>query len=62
LEERAATELGYVAVRPHYSALGSVRGMLLPSLDDALGRYIHALEEHAVDDGAMVGEAAHYAR
>jgi dTDP-4-dehydrorhamnose reductase len=61
LEERAATELGYVAVRPHYSALGSERGMLLPSLDDALARYIRALEEHAADDGEMVGEAAHYA-
>jgi dTDP-4-dehydrorhamnose reductase len=62
LQERPARELGYVAVRPGYSALGSERGMLLPSLEDALGRYIRALEEHAVDDGEMVGGAAHYAR
>jgi dTDP-4-dehydrorhamnose reductase len=62
LQERPARELGYVAVRPAYSALGSERGMLLPSLEDALGRYIKALEEHAVDDGEMVGGAAHYAR
>jgi dTDP-4-dehydrorhamnose reductase len=61
LQERPATELGYVAVRPHYSALGSERGMLLPSLEDALARYIRALEEHAADDGEMAGEAAHYA-
>jgi dTDP-4-dehydrorhamnose reductase len=62
LQERPARELGYVAVRPAYSALGSERGMLLPSLDDALGRCVRALEEHAVDDGEMVGSAAHYAR
>jgi len=61
LQERPAAELGYAAPRPAYSALGSERGMLLPSLEDALGRYIRALEEHAVDDGEMVGSAAHYA-
>ena len=61
LQERPAAESGYVAVRPHYSVLGSERGMMLPSLEDALARYIKALEEHASDDGALVGEAAHYA-
>jgi len=61
LQERSAAESGYVAVRPHYSALGSERGLLLPSLDDALARYIRALEEHASDDGELAGEAAHYA-
>ena len=61
LVERPATDLGYVAVRPGYSALGSERGLLLPSLDDALARYIKALEEHASDDGELAGEAAHYA-
>lgn len=34
-----ASRLGYAARRPAYSALGSRRGRLLPSLDDALARY-----------------------
>ena len=61
LRERASTELGYKAVRPAYSALSSERGLLLPSLEDALKRYIKALDEHAVDGGELAGEAAHYA-
>ncbi|XYJ11353.1 family 1 glycosylhydrolase [Telluria sp. B2] len=61
LVERPAAESGYVAARPSYSALGSERGLLLPSLDDALARYLKALEEHASDDGEVAGEAAHYA-
>ncbi len=32
---------GLIAPRPPYSVLGSERGMLLPSLDDALARYFH---------------------
>lgn len=32
-------ELGYLAMRPLYSVLSSSRGVLLPSLDDALRRY-----------------------
>ncbi|MDB5746438.1 MAG: dTDP-4-dehydrorhamnose reductase, partial [Massilia sp.] len=56
-----AAECGYTAVRPAFSALTSERGVLLPSLDDALARYIKALEEHAADDGELAGEAAHYA-
>ncbi|WP_437281975.1 sugar nucleotide-binding protein [Sorangium sp. So ce375] len=32
--------LGLAAPRPRYSALGSGRGLLLPSLDDALARYV----------------------
>jgi dTDP-4-dehydrorhamnose reductase len=32
--------LGLAALRPRYSALGSRRGLLLPSLDDALARYL----------------------
>ena len=62
LVEKPAADCGYQAARPGYSALGSERGLLLPSLDDALARYMKALEEHASDDGARVGEAAHYAR
>jgi dTDP-4-dehydrorhamnose reductase len=33
--------LGQVASRPRWSALGSERGVLLPSLDDALARFQH---------------------
>lgn len=33
--------LGQVAPRPRWSALGSERGVLLPSLDDALARFQH---------------------
>ncbi|MEA2764964.1 MAG: dTDP-4-dehydrorhamnose reductase, partial [Gemmatimonadaceae bacterium] len=34
-----ASELGYLAPRPRYSALTSARGRLMPSLDDAIARY-----------------------
>ncbi|HEX8465815.1 MAG TPA: family 1 glycosylhydrolase [Abditibacterium sp.] len=40
VEARPAYTLGYSAARPHYSALGSERGQLLPSVDDALERYL----------------------
>jgi dTDP-4-dehydrorhamnose reductase len=36
--------LGLTARRPPYSALGSERGLLLPSLDDALARYFQDCE------------------
>jgi dTDP-4-dehydrorhamnose reductase len=36
--------MGYVAARPLYSALGSERGAMLPSLDDALRRYMAGRE------------------
>ena len=36
-------ELGWAAPRPAYSALRSGRGVLLPSLHDAVGRYAHGL-------------------
>lgn len=35
-----ATTFNYVARRPAYSALGTERGLVMPSLDDALGRYL----------------------
>jgi dTDP-4-dehydrorhamnose reductase len=42
LVEGCATHcLGYSAPRPRYSALDSKRANLLPSLDNALDRYIH---------------------
>lgn len=37
---RSAAALGFKAPRPSYSALDSERGILLPSLNDALGRYV----------------------
>ncbi len=47
LRPRPSAELGYVASRPGYSALGSERGLLLPSLDDALARYLQLRAENA---------------
>ncbi|HEU4564427.1 MAG TPA: sugar nucleotide-binding protein, partial [Gemmatimonadaceae bacterium] len=37
---RTARQLGLAAARPRYSALGSERGTLMPSLDDAIARYL----------------------
>ncbi|HEY9667320.1 MAG TPA: family 1 glycosylhydrolase [Coleofasciculaceae cyanobacterium] len=39
VEGRPTRELGLVAPRPTYSVLGSERGVLLPSLDNAISRY-----------------------
>ncbi|WP_137175621.1 family 1 glycosylhydrolase [Massilia sp. HP4] len=65
LQEVSIEECGHVARRPGYSAMGSERGLLLPSLDDALKRYVEAVQERAngVSLGhEQAGEAAHYAR
>jgi len=63
LQEVAADALEYPAQRPAFSALGSERALLLPSLDDALQRYAHAVQEAAGGAGIrQAGEAAHYAR
>jgi dTDP-4-dehydrorhamnose reductase len=40
LEPRRASEFGYQAQRPAYSALGSARAILLPPLECAIGRYL----------------------
>ena len=42
LNPRSGHELRYIAARPTYSALSSERGILLPTLDNALDRYIQA--------------------
>ncbi|WP_224995595.1 family 1 glycosylhydrolase [Cesiribacter sp. SM1] len=42
-----AKQLGYKAIRPTYSALGSEKGILLPQLDDAISRYIRERETAA---------------
>ncbi|MBD2120587.1 family 1 glycosylhydrolase [Trichocoleus sp. FACHB-262] len=40
IEARPTKDLGWAALRPTYSALSSERGILLPSLDDAIDRYL----------------------
>ena len=63
LQEIAGTAVDYPAQRPAFSALGSERALLLPSLDDAQQRYAHAVQEAAGGAGIrQAGEAAHYAR
>ena len=63
LQEVTAEAVAYPAQRPAFSALGSERARLLPSLDDALRRYAHAVQEAAGGAGIrQAGEAAHYAR
>nr|MDQ3348854.1 SDR family oxidoreductase [Acidobacteriota bacterium] len=42
------------APRPAYSALGSIRGTLLPPLDHAIERYVAATEPRRADDVARV--------
>ncbi len=44
VNEQSSVTLGWTAPRPRYSVLGSERGQLLPSLDDALVRYAQAYE------------------
>ncbi len=44
VEGRPTSALGLAAPRPLWSVLGSERGTLLPSLDDALGRYLGQCE------------------
>jgi dTDP-4-dehydrorhamnose reductase len=56
LEARTAGELGLRAARPRNSAMSSERGLLLPSFDDALARYLREREMAAQRAGK-----AHYA-
>ncbi|MDB5918724.1 MAG: dTDP-4-dehydrorhamnose reductase, partial [Massilia sp.] len=48
LESHSAAECKYVAARPQYSALHSNRAMLLPTLDNALERFLEARAERIV--------------
>ena len=62
LEEVPMESCGYAARRPGFSALSSERGLMLPSLDDALKRYVEAVEQRANGvEAERPGEAAHYA-
>ncbi|MBA2660600.1 MAG: sugar nucleotide-binding protein [Nitrosospira sp.] len=49
LVPRSGDQLEYIAPRPPYSALSSERAILLPTLDDALDRYLHMVKDDAVD-------------
>lgn len=40
VEAHSAEKLGWIAPRPTYSVLSSERGMLMPSLDQAIDRYL----------------------
>jgi len=40
-----AAEIGWLAPRPHYSVLGSSRGLLMPPLDQAIAHYLDATPE-----------------
>ena len=47
VNEVPSQELGLVAARPGYSALASERGVLMPTLEDALARYFRDCTEKA---------------
>jgi dTDP-4-dehydrorhamnose reductase len=59
LTERGAFDLGLAAPRPGYSPLSSERGLLLPSFEDALGRYLR--EREVGERAVQKEESAHYA-
>jgi dTDP-4-dehydrorhamnose reductase len=62
IDAQPATALEGQAPQPRYSALGSERGNLMPTLEDALQRYLKAVEEVRRDGDTHVGaaQAAHY--
>ncbi|SDC35279.1 dTDP-4-dehydrorhamnose reductase [Massilia sp. PDC64] len=61
LEARTTGELGLRAARPRNSAMSSERGLLLPSFDDALTRYLRERERELVAKREDHVESAHYA-
>ena len=44
---------GQVAARPAYAVLGSERGWSMPSLEDALGRFVAARSDLVAEAGAV---------
>ncbi|WP_145652973.1 family 1 glycosylhydrolase [Pseudoduganella lurida] len=62
VDAQPAVALAGQAPQPRYSALGTERGNLMPSLDDALGRYLQAVKEVQREGDTHVGaaQAAHY--
>ena len=47
VQARSGAELGQVACRPRYSALDSERGMVMPTLEAGLERYLDEVELEA---------------
>ncbi|MTV52902.1 sugar nucleotide-binding protein [Massilia buxea] len=62
LMAQPATALDFQAAQPRFSALASERGNMMPSLDDALQRYLQAVAEVRRQGDTHVGaaQAAHY--
>ncbi len=62
LMAQPATALDYQAAQPRFSALASERGNMMPSLGDALQRYLQAVAEVRRQGDTHVGaaQAAHY--
>ena len=54
LEAVPGAELGFTAARPASVVLSSERGVLLPSLDHALGRYLELRNRHDPDMEALI--------
>jgi dTDP-4-dehydrorhamnose reductase len=46
IEAQPGAACNFIAARPRYTALHSARAMLLPTLDDALGRYLELRGEN----------------
>ncbi|MCC3157689.1 SDR family oxidoreductase [Hymenobacter sp. 15J16-1T3B] len=57
VQPQPAAAFGWPAPRPAFSALSSSRGIVLPSVEDGLGRYMHDVHLGAVSHCALKGEA-----
>jgi dTDP-4-dehydrorhamnose reductase len=55
VDARPHSELGFVAPRPANAALGSERGSLLPSLENALARYVAERGWEQADEASLAG-------
>jgi dTDP-4-dehydrorhamnose reductase len=53
-----AAEIGWLAPRPHYSVLGSSRGLLMPPLDQAIAHYLDATPEQWSSPPGAVSEVS----
>ena len=49
MQGRPGAELGWVACRPRYSALESEKGVLMPTLEEGLVRYLDEVDEALLD-------------
>ncbi|WP_334187718.1 family 1 glycosylhydrolase [Noviherbaspirillum sp.] len=54
----SGNDIGYIAARPAYTAMTSERGNLLPSLEDALSRFIDSQRETVLAPSKETGEEA----